>query len=88
MAAGRPIIASVDEDSDTADAVRVGSCGVLVAPGRADLLANAVRSLADSPELKTMGGAARRTFEAVYAKDAAIGKLRAIIEQVAGERRT
>jgi len=79
LAAGRAVVASVDQDSDTAETVRSGACGVVVPPGRADLLADAVRRMADSADRGTMGAAARRTFETVYAKDAAIAKMRSII---------
>lgn len=85
MAAGRPVVASVDEDSDTAEVIRSGSWGVAVAPGRADLLTDAVRRLVDSRELGGMGAAARQAFEVAYAKQAAIGKLRAILDRLANE---
>jgi colanic acid biosynthesis glycosyl transferase WcaI len=88
MAAGRPIVASVDADSDTASAVLVGGSGVVVPPGRGDLLAEAVRRLADSTTRPKMGEAARRSFEAVYAKPSAFAKLRSILERLAGDARS
>ena len=39
LAAGRPVLAAADEDSETAQLVREVGCGIVLPPGRPDLLA-------------------------------------------------
>lgn len=82
LAAGRPVLASVDLDSDTAEAIRAGGCGALVEPGRADLLASSVRTMLDDPGLPALGEAGRAFFLRTYSKDAVIAAMRAVIEGV------
>ncbi len=61
MAAGRPVIASVAEDSDTATMIGEAGCGVVVPPQDGAALADAVRRAADEPvPLREMGRSARR----------------------------
>jgi len=61
MASGRPIIAAVDSDSDTARLVRRANCGVAVPPAAPMELTGAVVALADDPVGRsTMGENARR----------------------------
>jgi glycosyltransferase involved in cell wall biosynthesis len=65
LAAGRPVIAAVDEESEAARLVNAAGCGVVVPPGDASALAEAVRRLAKLPNetLIDMGKAARATAE-------------------------
>ena len=46
LAAGRPVIAAAEDDSETAQVVRAVGCGIVVPPGRPDLLARAIRRAA------------------------------------------
>lgn len=57
MLSGRPIIASVDMDSDCADIIRNAHCGIVVPPDDKEALSNAISSMAnkDKAELKEMG---------------------------------
>ena len=60
LAAGRPVLAAVDDDSETADIVRRAGCGVVLAPDRSDLLAAAIRAAhAGEFDLEGMGVLAR-----------------------------
>jgi colanic acid biosynthesis glycosyl transferase WcaI len=67
MAAGRPVLAAVHKESTTADLVRQARCGVVTDPGRPDILAAAIRSLASDTnqegELTAMGNRGRRYVE-------------------------
>lgn len=45
MAAGKPVIASVDPQSDTAEMLRIAESGVVVSPGSADEIAQAILKL-------------------------------------------
>jgi colanic acid biosynthesis glycosyl transferase WcaI len=61
MAAGRPVIASVEEDSDTARTIEDGRFGIVVPPADPGALARAVTALAeDAPRRLEMGEHARR----------------------------
>lgn len=64
LAAERPVIASVDPDSDTWNFVDESRCGVCVCPGDASGLASAVRRLAADSELAgQLGRNGRRYLE-------------------------
>jgi colanic acid biosynthesis glycosyl transferase WcaI len=71
MAAGRPVIASVALDSDTAEMVREAKCGLVVPPQDAAALADAIRRAADDRErVKQMGRNARRCLIENYSRAA------------------
>jgi glycosyltransferase involved in cell wall biosynthesis len=60
LAAGRPVIVAADPESETARAVQREQCGVLVPPGRPELLAEALRAAYDGEvDLAEMGARAR-----------------------------
>jgi putative colanic acid biosynthesis glycosyltransferase WcaI len=60
LAAGRPVIVAADPDSETARVVLQERCGVLVPPGRPELLAEAIRAAYDGDvDLADMGARAR-----------------------------
>ena len=60
MAAGRPVIAAADEASETAQLVQAVGAGVVVPPGRPELLAAAIReTYAGGLDLAEMGRRAR-----------------------------
>jgi len=79
-AAGRPVIASVRDDSATARTVREGQFGNVVPPGDAQALADAITALADDPaEAVRLGGNARRFFMANHDRAARTSDLEAIL---------
>ncbi len=49
MAAGRPVIAGLNPESDACALVREAGCGLLVPPGDAAAMASAIRSLLEQP---------------------------------------
>ena len=56
LAAGRPVIVAADADSETARVVRQEQCGIVVPPGRPELLAQAIRAAYDGElDLEEMG---------------------------------
>ena len=56
LAAGRPVIAAVDADSETARLVEEAGCGVVVPPDRPDLVAAAIRDAYNGVlDLEAMG---------------------------------
>lgn len=56
LAAGRPVIVAADADSETARVVQQEECGVVVPPGRPELLAEVLRAAHDGElDLEEMG---------------------------------
>lgn len=82
MAAGRPVIASVDAASDTGRAVRQARMGLVVAPGDARAISDAIlRLFHDPPARRAMGLAARRAFEHAHSGERALASYREVIEK-------
>lgn len=87
MAAGRPVVASVDPDCDTAETIRTSACGVVVPPGDARTLAGALESLlADAPGRQRMGAEGRLAFEREFGAAAALRRYAEVLEELGGER--
>ena len=64
LAAGRPLLASVDEGTEVARMVATAGCGVAVPPDDPASFVTALRGLlADGPGRRTMGDAGRRWVE-------------------------
>ena len=85
LAAGRPVIAAADEESETAQVVRAVGCGVVIPPGRPELLARAIRELRDSPgELEEMGARGREYVVAEADRLVAIGRYRELLRTLTG----
>ena len=70
LAAGRPLVSSVDEGSEVARVVLEAEAGLAVPPDDVDALVDAVESLADDPQrCAQMGDAGRRWAEAWLSSD-------------------
>ncbi|HOX43463.1 MAG TPA: glycosyltransferase family 4 protein [Myxococcota bacterium] len=87
MAAGRPVIASVDLDSDTADDIRKAQAGLVVAPGDPTALADAILKAHDDPAWRASSGEnARKHFVQEYSRDQVLERYRKVLEEaVAGK---
>lgn len=80
MVAGRPVIASVALDSDTAEMVRQAGCGLVVPPQDAGALAHAIRRAADDRDLtRRRGENARRCLLDRYSRKHCTGLYEAIL---------
>ena len=83
LAAGRPVLVSADEESETAQLVREAKCGIVVAPGRPDLVAAAIRAAAAGEyDLEGMGRRGRAWVEANADKAVAVGRYRAVLGEL------
>jgi glycosyltransferase involved in cell wall biosynthesis len=83
MAAGRPLLAGVDEDSETARLVEAHGCGVVVKPGRAELVAGVIRDAhADGLPLDEMGAKGRVYVEREADREVAFARYRALFREV------
>lgn len=70
MAAGRPLLAAADRDSDIWDIVHTTGCGLCVEPEKPDQLLEAVLTLyQNKDECRTMGERGRRSAERRYSKE-------------------
>lgn len=67
LAAGKPILAVVDEDDEVARVVREYDCGIHIEPGNADAAANTLQAWANNPKHAAQAGKnARECFEQQY----------------------
>lgn len=80
LAAGKPVVGAIN--GETAAVVADADCGVCVVAEDADALAEALASLADTPErLREYGANARRYYEAHFRKDAFLRKLTDVLKE-------
>jgi colanic acid biosynthesis glycosyl transferase WcaI len=66
MASGRPLIATVEEESDLGKVIQQTGAGLVVPPENANALAEAIVQLADSPEKREKMGKAGRSYVETY----------------------
>jgi len=69
MAAARPVVASVDLDSEMAQLVKEAQCGLVTPAGDAQALASGISSLFESPDLRaTLGANGRKYVERHFSR--------------------
>src|ERR671938_589808 len=84
LAVGRPVIAAADADSETAQVVERVGCGVVVPPGRPELIARAIRDAHDGRyDLEAMGARGREWVEREADRSVAVGRYRALLHELA-----
>lgn len=87
MAAGRPILAIIGEDSEIGEVVRKYNCGVVVNNSDAKGIAKALQKFQNDKKLCSMMGAnARKVLEDNFTKNHAISKYYEVIKNIATER--
>lgn len=74
MASGRPIIASVDPDSDAWNLVQRGQCGLCIPPEDPQAMAQAIRALYASPALRERMGRNGREYVVQHHTRQAVGR--------------
>jgi colanic acid biosynthesis glycosyl transferase WcaI len=83
LSAGRPVIAAADEQSETVRLVREVGCGVVIPPGRPELLARTIRSAADGElDLEEMGRRGRSYVEQEADRVVAMERYRALVREL------
>ncbi len=88
LSAGRPVIAATDAESETAQTVQRVGCGVVVPPGRPELLAAAIRSAYDGRlDLEEMGRRGRRFVTEEADRRGAVARYRSLLRELVAERR-
>jgi len=84
LAAGRPVIVSADGDSETAEVVERVGCGVVVPPGRPELVAEALRAAHDGVfDLEEMGRRGREYVIAEADRGVAVSRYRELLRELA-----
>jgi len=83
LAAGRPVLVAADDESETAHVIREAGCGVVVPPGRPELLAAAIRQAHDGDlPLAEMGRRGREFATAEADRSIAVGRYREVLREV------
>ena len=87
MAVGRPVIVAADRSSETAQLVERVGCGVVLPPGRPELLAEEIRRVHDGAhDLEEMGRRGREYVAAEADRRVAVGRYRDLLLEVSGRR--
>ena len=87
LAAGRPVIVGADAESETARLVAEVGCGIVLPPGRPELVARAIREAHDGLlDLEGMGAKGRMYVELEADRAVAIDRYRQLIRELAGTR--
>jgi len=74
MAAARPVIASVNFESETARLIRDADCGLIIPPENPRMLSEAVENLCSAPkEAARLGQNGRNHVEKYFAKESVLG---------------
>jgi colanic acid biosynthesis glycosyl transferase WcaI len=83
LSAGRPVIAAAEDSSETARLVSEIGCGVVLPPGRPDLIARAIRRAAEGAlDLDEMGRRGRAYVEEEADRVVAMERYRALIREM------
>jgi colanic acid biosynthesis glycosyl transferase WcaI len=83
LAAGRPILAAVDEESETADVIRRAQCGTTVAPDNLPSVAAVLRDMVIGKiDLAGQGANARRFAERELSLEGAVSAYHAVLRDV------
>jgi colanic acid biosynthesis glycosyl transferase WcaI len=84
LAAGRPVIVAADAESETARIVARERCGVVVPPGRPELLAEAIRAAHDGElDLEEMGRRGREYVVREADRTVAFARYRRMLHELA-----
>jgi colanic acid biosynthesis glycosyl transferase WcaI len=85
LAVGRPVIVAADAESETAQLVEQVRCGVVVPPGRPELLAEAIRAAHGGElDLAEMGARGREYVAANADRSVAVGHYRDLLRELVG----
>jgi glycosyltransferase involved in cell wall biosynthesis len=85
LAAARPVIVAAEPRSETAQLVERVGCGIVVPPGRPELLAATIRAAYDGElDLDAMGRRGREWVVAEGGQDLAVARYRELLHEVTG----
>ena len=85
LAVGRPVLVSADAESETVGLVEEAGCGLVVSPGRPELVAGAIRDVVEGRiSLDGLGERGRAWVEREADRDVAFGRYRRLVAEVVG----
>jgi glycosyltransferase involved in cell wall biosynthesis len=83
LGVGRPVIVAAEDESETAQLVRSVGCGVVVPPGRPELLAEAIRDFHDGKhDLEELGRRGREYVLAESDRSVAVARYRSLFHDL------
>ncbi len=83
LAVGRPVLVSADADSETVRLVEEADCGLVVPPGRPELVAGVIRDVVEGrTSLEGMGDRGRAWVEQEADRDVAFARYRRVVGDV------
>jgi glycosyltransferase involved in cell wall biosynthesis len=83
LAVGRPVLVSADADSETVRLVQDVGCGVVLPPGRPELVAGVIRDIVEGRlSLEGMGERGREWVEREADREVAFGRYRRLVADV------
>jgi glycosyltransferase involved in cell wall biosynthesis len=83
LSAGRPVIAAAEEDSETARLVSEIECGIVIEPGRPELLARTIRAAYEGAyDLDGMGRRGREYVEREADRSVAMKRYRQLVAEL------
>jgi glycosyltransferase involved in cell wall biosynthesis len=84
LAVAKPVIVAADPESETAQVVEHAGCGIVVPPGRPELLARAIRDAHDGKyDLEAMGARGREWVEREADRSVAVRRYRDLLLELA-----
>jgi glycosyltransferase involved in cell wall biosynthesis len=82
-AAGKPIIVIGDKDGEIARLVQQHGCGIVIAPGDAEALVDALRLLSNTPEtISEMGRRARAMLDGHFTRQQALQRWSGLFDRL------
>ncbi len=85
LAVGRPVLVSADADSETVKLVEEVGCGIVLPPGRPELVAGAIRDVVEGRvSLEAMGERGRAWVEAEADREVAFDRYRVLVAELTG----
>ena len=83
LSVGRPVLVSAEADSETVELVETAGCGVVVPPGRPELVAGVIRDVVEGRlSLDGMGERGREWVEREADREVAFGRYRRVVADV------
>jgi glycosyltransferase involved in cell wall biosynthesis len=86
LAAARPVLVAADAESETAQIVERVGCGIVIPPGRPELLAEEIRKAYDGAyDLAAMGARGREYVREEADRPVAVERYRRLLRELVGE---
>ncbi len=83
LSVARPVVVAADPESETAQVVRGADCGIVVPPGRPELLAQAIRRAYDGElDLEGLGRRGREYVVETADRAVAVERYRSVLREL------